>query len=170
MRNVSDCNLRFLDQTLILIRPYFIPINLIFLLAFHHQPPVLIVTKLMWEAIETPRPAAWRVIFKGLTLLEHLVKSGSERCVDDARNHSHLLRNLDKFNYYEGTVDRGVGVREKSKQVVEMLQDDDRIREERQKARKLREKFAGRSQTASSSDAASISPTGAQRVSLRAKV
>ena len=117
------------------------------------EPPVLIVSKLMWEAIETPRPAAWRVIFKGLTLLEHLVKSGSERCVDDARNHSHLLRNLDKFNYYDGTVDRGVGVREKSKQVVEMLQDDDRIREERQKARKLREKFAGKSQTASSSDA-----------------
>lgn len=111
----------------------------------------LIVTKLMWEAIETPRPSAWRVIFKGLTLLEHLIKNGSERCVDDARNHSHLLRNLDKFNYYEGTVDRGVGVREKSKQVVEILGDDDRIREERGKARQLREKFAGRGTVASSS-------------------
>ena len=70
----------------------------------------------MWEAIETQRPSAWRVVFKGLTLLEHLVKNGSERCVDDARNHSHVLRNLNRFNYYEGTVDRGVGVREKSKQ------------------------------------------------------
>lgn len=111
----------------------------------------LIVTKLMWEAIDTPRPSAWRVIFKGLTLLEHLLKNGVERCVDDARNHSHQLRNLDKFNYYEGTVDRGVGVREKSKQVVEILQDDERIREERQKARTLREKFAGRGAVASSS-------------------
>ncbi|KAL3816278.1 hypothetical protein ACHAXA_008086 [Cyclostephanos tholiformis] len=108
----------------------------------------LLVTKLMWEAIETPRPSAWRVIFKGLTLLEHLLKNGSERCVDDARNHSHLLRNLDRFNYYEGTVDRGVGVREKSKQVVEILQDDERIREERQKARQLREKFSGRGSAA----------------------
>ena len=104
----------------------------------------------MWEAIETPRPAAWRVIFKGLTLLEHLVKNGSERCVDDARNHSHMLRNLDRFNYYEGTIDRGIGVREKSKQIVEILQDDERIREERMKAKQLREKFAGRS-TASNS-------------------
>jgi hypothetical protein len=102
----------------------------------------------MWEAIETPRPSAWRVIFKGLTLLEHLLKNGSERCVDDARNHSHLLRNLDRFNYYEGTVDRGVGVREKSKQVVEILQDDERIREERQKARHLRETFSGRGASA----------------------
>ncbi|KAL9180139.1 hypothetical protein ACHAXT_008109 [Thalassiosira profunda] len=112
---------------------------------------ILIVTKLMWEAIETPRPSAWRVVFKGLTLLEHLVKNGSERCVDDARNHSHLLRNLERFNYYEGTVDRGLGVREKSKQVVEILQDDERIREERQKARQLREKFAGRSTATNSS-------------------
>ncbi|EJK62096.1 hypothetical protein THAOC_17307, partial [Thalassiosira oceanica] len=110
---------------------------------------VLIVTKLMWEAVETPRPSAWRVIFKGLTLLEHLVKNGSERCVDDARNHSHLLRNMEKFNYYEGTVDRGVGVREKSRQIVEMLGDDERIREERMKARQLREKFAGRGMAAS---------------------
>jgi epsin len=93
--------------------------------------------------MENQRPAAWRVVFKGLTLLEHLVKNGSERCVDDARNHGHILRSLHQFNYYEGTVDRGLGVREKSKQLVEILGDDERIREERQKARKLREKFGG---------------------------
>ena len=95
----------------------------------------------MWESLETQRPSAWRVVFKGLTLLEHLIKNGSERCVDDARNHSHTLRGLHRFNYYEGTIDRGVGVREKSKQLVEVLGDDERIREERQKARKMREKF-----------------------------
>lgn len=105
----------------------------------------------MWEAIENQRPAAWRVIFKGLTLTEHLVKNGSERCVDDARNHSHLLRSLDKFNYYEGTVDRGLGVREKAKQLLDVLGDDERIREERMKARQLREKFAGRGGSASNS-------------------
>jgi len=32
-------------------------------------------------------------------------------------------------------------VREKSKQILEILNDDDRVREERQKSRKLREKF-----------------------------
>ena len=102
---------------------------------------VPIVTGIMWEALETQRPSAWRVVFKGLTLLEHLIKNGSERCVDDARNHSHTLRALHRFNYYEGTIDRGVGVREKSKQLVEILGDDERIREERQKAKKMREKF-----------------------------
>jgi hypothetical protein len=102
-----------------------------------------VISQLLWESMENQRPAAWRVVFKGLTLLEHLVKHGSERCVDDARNHGHALKALFKFNYYEGTVDRGVGVREKSKQIVDILGDDDRIREERQKAKKLREKFGG---------------------------
>merc|ERR1712222_12868 len=73
--------------------------------------------------------------------LDHLVKNGAERCVDDARNHGHVLRSLGQFNYYEGTIDRGLGVREKSKQILEILSEDDRVREERQKSRKLREKF-----------------------------
>lgn len=100
-----------------------------------------VVCKIMWESIENQRPAAWRVVFKGLTLLEHLIKNGSEKCVDEGRNRSHLLRSLNNFNYYEGTVDRGVGVREKSKQIVELLSDNERIREERSKAKALREKF-----------------------------
>ena len=104
-----------------------------------------VIAQLMWEAIENERPAAWRVVFKGLSLLEHLIKNGSERCVDDARGHNHVLRKLLQFNYYEGTIDRGLGVREKTKQLLDILSDDERIREERQKARKLREKFGGSS-------------------------
>ena len=38
-------------------------------------------------------------------------------------------------------------VRQKAKQLVELLGDNDRIREERQKARKLRNKFVGISNT-----------------------
>lgn len=102
-----------------------------------------VVSQLMWENMENQRPAAWRVVFKALSLLEHLIKNGSERCVDDARNHGHTLRALHQFNYYEGTIDRGSGVREKSKQLMEILGDDERIREERTKARQLREKFGG---------------------------
>jgi len=107
------------------------------------------VTRLMWDALENQRPAAWRLVFKGLSLLEHLIKNGSERCVDDARNHGHTIKALHQFNYYEGTVDRGHGVREKSKQIAEIMGDDERIREERQKAKKLREKFGSAGATSS---------------------
>lgn len=96
----------------------------------------------MWEAMDG-RPAAWRVVFKSLTLLEHLVKNGTDRIIEDARGRGHKLRSLYNFNYFEGTTDRGIGVREKSKQIMEILQDNDRVREERQKARQLREKFGG---------------------------
>ena len=44
-----------------------------------------VVTRLMWEGMENQRPAAWKIVFKALTLLEFLVKNGAERCVDDAR-------------------------------------------------------------------------------------
>ena len=48
-------------------------------------------------------------------------------------------------------MDRGQGVREKAKQLVDILGDDERIREERMKARQLREKFAGRGGSATNS-------------------
>lgn len=118
-----------------------------------------IITKLIWDNLENPRPSAWRVVFKGLTLLEHLIKNGSERCVDDARNHSHALRGLYNFNYYEGTIDRGIGVRELSKKIVDILSDDDTIRDERAKARQLREKFGTRMDAVGSSIGSSHSST-----------
>jgi len=111
-----------------------------------------VVTRLMWEGIENQRPAAWKIVFKALTLLEFLVKNGAERCVDDARNHGHLLKAMTQFNYYEGTIDRGLGVREKSKQIMEILTDDERVREERQKSKKLRQKFGSGGTTASGGD------------------
>ena len=51
---------------------------------------------------ESPPPQA-------LTLLDHLVKNGSERVVDDLRERLHKVRTLADFNYYEGSVDRGSG-------------------------------------------------------------
>lgn len=53
------------------------------------------------------------------------------------------IRTLEHFNCYEGGVDKGSGVREKSKQVVELLGSNEAIRSEREKARGLRNKFVG---------------------------
>lgn len=46
---------------------------------------------------------------QALTLLEHLVKNGAERIVEDVRDHMHKIRTLTDFNYYEGSQDRGSG-------------------------------------------------------------
>ncbi|CAN0042620.1 unnamed protein product, partial [Ectocarpus sp. 4 AP-2014] len=101
-----------------------------------------IVLPLIWTSLQSPS-REWRKVFKALCLLEHLIKNGAERVIEDARDNLHRVRMLSDFNYYEGSIDKGSGVREKSKQVIELLKDNDMIREEREKSRKLRDKYVG---------------------------
>ena len=41
--------------------------------------------------------------------MEHLAKNGTERFVEEARDHMHKIRTLTDFNYFEGAVDKGAG-------------------------------------------------------------
>ncbi|KAL8859072.1 MAG: hypothetical protein Q9178_004335 [Gyalolechia marmorata] len=86
----------------------------------------------------------WRQIYKGLQLLEFLIKNGSERVIDDARSHMSLLKMLRQFHFIDQNgKDQGVNVRNRSKELTELLSDVDRIRSERKKARANRNKFGG---------------------------
>ncbi|KAJ5933463.1 hypothetical protein N7454_005792 [Penicillium verhagenii] len=86
----------------------------------------------------------WRQIYKGLQLLEFLIKNGSERVVDDARSHMSLLRMLRQFHYIDQNgKDQGINVRNRSSELVKLLGDVDQIRTERKKARSNRNKFSG---------------------------
>lgn len=80
---------------------------------------------------------------QALTLIEFLLKNGSERVIEACRDKIYKIRSLENFNFYEGTLDRGSGVREKSKQIVELLGSNEMIRTEREKASSLRDKFVG---------------------------
>lgn len=72
-----------------------------------------------------------------------MIKNGNERVVEECRDHLHSIRPLQDYNFYEGTVDKGTGVRDLSKQVVELLGSNEMIRTEREKAKQLRHKFTG---------------------------
>ncbi|KAL8850532.1 MAG: hypothetical protein Q9221_004489 [Calogaya cf. arnoldii] len=86
----------------------------------------------------------WRQIYKGLQLLEFLIKNGSERVIDDARSHMSLLKMLRQFHFIDQNgKDQGINVRNRSKELTELLSDVDRIRQERKKARANRNKFGG---------------------------
>ncbi|RHZ20568.1 hypothetical protein DYB37_005064 [Aphanomyces astaci] len=98
--------------------------------------------KKVWEAMDA-EGRQWRTVFKALALLDHLIKNGTERVVENARDHMFKLRTLSDFNYYDGSADKGAGVREKVKQILDMLNDNDRIRDERDKAKRLRDKYIG---------------------------
>ncbi|KAF8495706.1 hypothetical protein F5888DRAFT_1709405 [Russula emetica] len=86
----------------------------------------------------------WRQIYKALQLLEYLIKHGSERVVDDARSHLSTIKMLRSFHYIdEKGKDQGINVRNRSKELVELLADVDKIRQERKKAKANRSKYVG---------------------------
>ncbi|KAK7436728.1 Epsin-3, clathrin recruitment and traffic between the Golgi and endosome [Stygiomarasmius scandens] len=78
----------------------------------------------------------WRLIYKALQLLEYLIKHGSERVVDDARSHISTIKMLRNFHYIDDKgKDQGINVRNRAKEIVELLSDVDTIRAERRKAK-----------------------------------
>ncbi|KAL2756543.1 hypothetical protein ACRALDRAFT_1041069 [Sodiomyces alcalophilus JCM 7366] len=86
----------------------------------------------------------WRQIYKALQLLEFLVKHGSERVIDDARGHITLLKMLRQFHYIDQNgKDQGLNVRNRAKELSELLGDVERIRAERKKARATKNKYTG---------------------------
>ncbi|KAF8463158.1 hypothetical protein BDZ91DRAFT_732587 [Kalaharituber pfeilii] len=86
----------------------------------------------------------WRQIYKALQLLEFLVKNGSEQVIDDARSHISTIKMLRQFHYIDmNGKDQGINVRNRAKELGELLSDVDRIRAERKKARATKNKYAG---------------------------
>ncbi|CAK3763162.1 hypothetical protein MYCFIDRAFT_59029 [Lecanosticta acicola] len=86
----------------------------------------------------------WRQIYKALQLMEFLIKNGSERVIDDARSHTSLIKMLRQFHYIDQNgKDQGINVRNRSKELSELLSDVDRIRAERKKARATKNKYGG---------------------------
>ena len=92
--------------------------------------------------------------------MDFLIKNGVERIIEETRDHLYKIRPLQEFNFYENGVDRGSGVREKSKQLIELLSSNETIREEREKARALRSKFVGISNDGRSAHMGSYDPRG----------
>lgn len=96
-------------------------------------------------------------------LLEYLVKNGSERVVDDARSHVSMIKMMKNFHYVdEKGKDQGINgmtaffimslqfltifysiVRNRAKELAELLGDVDTIKAERKKAKKNRNKYTG---------------------------
>lgn len=86
----------------------------------------------------------WRQIYKSLQLLEFLIKHGSERVIDDARGHITLLKMLRQFHFIDQNgKDQGLNVRNRAKELSELLGDVERIRGERKKARSNKAKYTG---------------------------
>ncbi|XP_058834426.1 epsin-1 isoform X2 [Topomyia yanbarensis] len=84
----------------------------------------------------------WRHVYKALLLLEYLIKTGTEKVAQQCKENIYAIQTLNDFQYMEEGKDQGMHVREKAKQLVQLLKDDERLKNERARALKAKERFA----------------------------
>lgn len=118
------------------------------------------IMAVLWKRInDTGRN--WRHVYKALTVLEFLVAHGSERVIDDLREHAYQISTLTDFQYIESSgKDQGINVRKKAQTLVALVNDKEKIREVRQKAVANRDKYRGVSSTGGIYKPSSYSSTG----------
>ncbi|CAF4643439.1 unnamed protein product [Rotaria sp. Silwood1] len=110
------------------------------------------VMGMLWKRCFGQDKKYWRRTYKSLLVLLYLIKNGSEKVVTSAREHLYDLKSLENFAYTdEQGKDQGINVRHKVKEIIEFIQDDDRLRDERKKAKINRDKYIGVGSDASSS-------------------
>lgn len=105
---------------------------------------------MLWKRCFGQDKRYWRRTYKSLLVLTYLIKNGSDKVVISAREHLYDLKSLENFTYHdEHNKDQGINIRHKVKELLEFIQDDDRIRDERKKAKANRDKYVGMSNESS---------------------
>ena len=111
--------------------------NSIAALTYNDQECDFVMSKI-WEQI-APDRNGWEHILKALKLLDHLVRSGSERVINNAWDHDRMVKRLDRYNsalagfHGKGTGrDEGGPIRELSMKLTELLGSTEKLREVRE--------------------------------------
>ncbi|XP_068269213.1 epsin-3 isoform X2 [Nyctibius grandis] len=85
----------------------------------------------------------WRHVYKALTLLDYLIKTGSEKVTHQCRENLYTIQTLKDFQYVDRDgKDQGINIREKVKQVMALLKDEERLKQERAHALQTKERMA----------------------------
>ncbi|XP_030390827.1 epsin-3 isoform X3 [Gopherus evgoodei] len=85
----------------------------------------------------------WRHVYKALTLLDYLIKTGSEKVAHQCRENLYTIQTLKDFQYTDRDgKDQGINVREKVKQVMGLLKDEEKLKQERAHALKTKERMS----------------------------
>nr|XP_026494539.1 telomere length regulation protein TEL2 homolog [Vanessa tameamea] len=113
---------------------------------YEHFPEVM---SMLWRRMLHDNRSHWRRTYKCLLLLSYLVRNGSERVVTSAREHIYDLRSLENYTFVDDLgKDQGINVRHKVRELIDFIQDDEKLREERKKAKKNKDKYIGMSSEA----------------------
>lgn len=112
--------------------------------ATHDYNDFFVIMRHVWESLGS-KPKYWRKIYKTFSLLEYLLRHGTDRVAEDVRECMFRIRRFTAFHFSEEGHDRGGGIREKAKHILDLLTDAELLREEREKARANRDRFVGMS-------------------------
>lgn len=108
------------------------------------------IMTMIWKRIND-HGKNWRHVYKALVLLDYIIKTGSERVAQQCKENIFAIQTLKDFQFYDKDgKDQGLNVREKSKAMVSLLKDDERLKTERERALKAKERFAMASQAVGS--------------------
>ena len=100
------------------------------------------IMSMLWKRLND-HGKNWRHVYKSLVVLEYIIKTGSERVAQQCRENIFAIQTLKDFQFIDKDgKDQGMNVREKSKQLVALLKDDERLKNERQRALKAKERFS----------------------------
>ncbi|XP_041978502.1 epsin-1 isoform X2 [Aricia agestis] len=114
------------------------------------------IMQMIWKRLND-HGKNWRHVYKALVLMEYLIKTGTEKVAMQCKENIFAIHTLKDFQYMEEGKDQGLNVREKAKQLVNLLKDEERLRNERARALKAKQRFA-QTPSAFGSDAALDSP------------
>ncbi|KAL1742512.1 hypothetical protein HDZ31DRAFT_43068 [Schizophyllum fasciatum] len=84
----------------------------------------------------------WRHVFKSLTVIDYCLHQGSENVVIYFKDNMYVIKTLKEFQYIdEEGKDQGANVRQKAKDITNLLSDEARLREERRARASMRDRM-----------------------------
>lgn len=99
------------------------------------------IMQMIWKRLND-HGKNWRHVYKALVVLEYLIKTGTEKVAQQCIENIFAIQTLKDFQYMEDNKDHGMNIREKSKKLVALLKDSEKLRAERARAIKAKSRLA----------------------------
>lgn len=98
------------------------------------------IMQMIWKRLND-HGKNWRHVYKALVVLEYLIKTGTEKVAQQCIENIFAIQTLKDFQYMEENKDHGMNIREKSKKLVALLKDSEKLKAERARAIKAKQRL-----------------------------
>ncbi|KAL1676418.1 hypothetical protein EV122DRAFT_291943 [Schizophyllum commune] len=111
----------------------------------YNQGDFLDIVEILYKRLND-KGKNWRHVFKSLTVLDYLLRQGSQNVVMYFRDNIYIIKTLREFQYVdEEGKDQGANVRQKAKEITNLLTDEGSLRVARQARADMRDRMLANS-------------------------